>query len=153
MEMNIKQRGNVQIIYTFPDGYTPKRGHNQATEALRDRERVEKSPIKYQKIVQKKNRSFNKLMNCKTVDKFDHGTHPDYPKAKSNTLRAMKRGEVKAYCLAGAEIQYDPWTFVRKVVYQNRVLGSCSKSDIETLVRDGVVHQVYDQNGHLKYVR
>lgn len=153
MPTTMVQHGNVQFLFTCPDNVCAKRGVNPVTDELRDRERVDNSPMKYQRIVHKKTRAFNKLMNCKTVEKFDSGTHEEYPKAHFKRLRPMRREEVRAWIQAGAEIQADPWSFVRKIVYQNRVLGSCSDGDIKFLMRSGLVQQIQDRNGSMKYHR
>nr|DAH36786.1 MAG TPA: hypothetical protein [Caudoviricetes sp.] len=153
METTMKQNGNVQVICTMPSRYVPKRGVNQVTEALRDNKRLDNSGIKYHKREWKKTGKLSKMMDCKQVDKFDEGTHPEYPKRKSNGPRAMKRGEARAWCQAGAEIQYDPWNFVRKVVYQNKILGTVSRADVQSLMKDGVVRPMFDQHGHIKYCK
>lgn len=108
---------------------------------------VDRSPIKFQKIAGRKEKSFRKLMNCKSVDKFDEGTHADYQKANRKGLRQMTIGEVRAYCLAGAVITYDQWNFQRKVVFGSQVIGSCTKRVIDALVASGIVHETYTKNG------
>lgn len=153
METKMKLDGNVQIICTLPSRYVPKRGVNQVTEALRDNKRLDNSGIKYHKREWKKTRKIAKLMDCKQVDKFDRGTHPEYPKANFKTTRMMKRGEIRAWCQAGAEIRYDPWGQTRKIIYRNQILGSCTRADVVSLTQEGVVHQEYDQHGSMKYCK
>ena len=167
MEMTVKTENGKQLIFTCPSRYESR---NQSAKQYANRNRniivdgvqykasdpskrlnpmpsVDRSPLKFQKIAGRKDKSFRKLMNCKTVDKFDDGNHANYSKAKFNGLRQMTIREVRAYCLAGAVIVYDQWNFQRKVVFGNQVLGSCTKSVIDALVSSGVVHEAYTENG------
>lgn len=171
MEMSVKTANGKQLIFTCPSKYESR---NQSAKQYANQNRnitvngvqyrasdpskrlnpvpsVDHSPLKFQKIAGRKEKSFRKLMNCKSVDKFDEGTHANYQKAKFNGLRQMTIREVRAYCLAGAVITYDQWNFQRKVVFKNQVLGSCTKSVIDALVSAGVVHESYTENGGLCY--
>lgn len=147
MEMNVHTTGNAQIICTMPERFTPKQGKNPVSDSLRDRPWLDSTRPKYQKRDYKRTRSLTRAMNCKTVDKFDAGTHPDYPKAKLPSLRRISRGEIRSLCLAGAEIHYDPWAFTRKIIYNGHIMGACTMADIESLVQAKIVHQIPGQHG------
>lgn len=167
MEMTVKTENGKQLIFTCPSRYESR---NQSAKQYANRNRniivdgvqykasdpskrlnpmpsVDRSPLKFQKIAGRKDKSFRKLMNCKTVDKFDEGTHANYKSANCQGLRRMSISEVRAYCLAGAVITYDHWTFERKIVFENHVIGSCTKSVIDALVASGVVHETITVNG------
>lgn len=171
MGTTMRQVGNMQLIITAPDKFESRRqsaeryanstrkvvvngddytAHDPSAR-LNPNPRVDQSPMKFQKIAHKKTQSVKRLMNCKSIDKFDRGTHPEYPKAKPDALRRMKLAEVRSYCLAGAVIQYDQWTFQRKVVFENSILGSCTKGDIDALIREGIVKPEPIENGHIQY--
>ncbi|MDD6530629.1 MAG: hypothetical protein PUF41_11690 [Prevotella copri] len=167
METTMKTANGKQFIFTCPARFESRnQSANQYANQKRDivvngvrykasdpskrlnpAPSVDRSPLKFQKIAGRKEKSFRKLMNCKSVDKFDEGTHANYQKAKFNGLRQMTIREVRAYCLAGAVITYDHWNFQRKVVFKNQVLGSCTKSVIDALVSAGVVHESITENG------
>ena len=167
MEMSVKTVNGKQLIFTCPSKYESR---NQSAKQYANQNRnitvdgvqykasdpskrlnpvpsVDRSPLKFQKIARRKDKSFRKLMNCKSVDKFDEGTHANYKSATCKGLRRMSLSEVRAYCLAGAVITYDCWTFERKIVFGNHVIGACTKSVIDALVSDGVVHESITENG------
>lgn len=148
MVSTMTQKGKVQIICTLPDRYQPQRGYNQATEKLRSV--IPSGSSEYWH--NKHERSMSKLMNCKTVDKFDYVKgRPDSPKPPKKTLRPLKRNEVQAWLQAGGEIQVDPWKFTRKIVFRNHVQGKCTDADIAAMVKIGIAKPVSQPHGYVVY--
>lgn len=139
MGTNVKQRGNVQTV---------KRGRNNISRVLADREpRGPRAQYQNNKHLQ----SMSKLMNCKTVDKFDYGEHPNYPKAKPQRKRKLSRAELRSWMQAGAEIRVDKWAFVRNVVYQNHILGTCTDADLVALTEAGYMQPFDAPHGTVVY--
>ena len=141
MGLSVQINDGKMLICNLPSSNVKRGKELPIIRAMDPNPRVDRSPVKYQKIAHKKNQNLNSLMDCKHVDKFDHGTHKDYPRAKPEYLRPMSRGEVQAYIMAGAEIRYDRQTFQRKVCFQNHVLGSCTMADITAFMRAGLVRE------------
>lgn len=133
----------------------PKRGINPVTEKLSPPDRVEQSPLKFQKIAQKKERDFRRLMNCKNLDKFSvdrkEDVHKDYPHARPQRLRMLNRSEIRAHILAGGRIRYDPWAFKRTVEWKGRIMGTCTMADITELLQSGFLREVPVQFGYREY--
>ncbi len=141
MSLSVHINDGKMLICNVPSSNVKRGKELPIIRALDPNPRVDRSPVKYQKIAHKKNQNFNSLMDCKHIDKFDHGTHPDYPKAKPEHVRLMTRGEIRAYIMAGAEIQYDRQHFQRRVYFQNRLLGSCTMADINALLQEGLIRE------------
>lgn len=149
MTSTMTQKGKVQIICTMPDRYRPQRGYNQATEKLRSTIPSDHLADYYQN---KHERSVSKLMNCKSVDKFDYVKgRPDSPKPPKKQLRVLKRTEVQAWLQAGGEIQVDPWKFTRKIVFRNHVQGQCTHADLVAMVKIGVAKPIERPHGYVVY--
>lgn len=107
----------------------------------------------------KQEHSLARLMNCKTIDKFDYVPRKEQQnrsRMQKPTLEVcpkLKRESVRVLVMAGAEIYVDPWKHERKVIYNGYTKGSCGFDDIAALVRDGFIQKVPLPNGYFKYAK
>lgn len=141
MGLSVQINDGKMLICNLPSSNVKRGRELPIIRALDPHPSVDRSPLKFQKSVHKKNQDFKSLMDCKHIDKFDRGTHKANRDARINAPRLMSRGEVRAYILAGAEIQYDRQQGQRRVYFQNRLLGSCTMADIASFIRDGLVRE------------
>lgn len=149
MESKMQIRNGVQVIVTMPAPNTVKRGNNPVSGALRS---PAPNSIRAQNQRNKRERSMSKLMNCKSVDKFDF-VKVEHPKMQKTIpqRRLLSVGEIRAWIRAGAEIHVDPWKHTREIVYRNRILGSCTQADVVSLVKDGVAERYPVLHGFYVY--
>lgn len=154
--------GNLTIFRTSTKP-KPKTGKNPVSVSLatavhtRDGGTIFQKPI-YSNVWAeqrdlKNQRTVSRLMNCKTVDKFDYGEHPAYPKPEVEVCRKLERNTVIVFIQAGGEIHVDPWKHERKIIYKGAVQGQCGFDDVAALIRDGIVKRESLPNGYFKYVK
>lgn len=167
--VRISQSENRLTVSRFNGNVTrPKRGYNSASVSLATAVHTADGKTIFQKeiyrnsrIEQKRakhERSLSRLMNCKTIDKFDfvprkeQQNRPERPKPAPEVCTKLKRESVQALVMAGAEIYVDPWAHERKVIYNGYIKGHCGFDDIAALVRDDLIRKIELSNGYFKYV-
>lgn len=163
MTSTVIQNRNQQIICTTPERYMRGHGNNPVTEKLSDYRPMANRNKELRR--HKRDKSISRLMNCKTVDKFDAPPRgalrnadyvkgrPDNPKVPQNTARLLKPSDVQAWVQAGAEIHVDPWRFEYKIMYHDTVKGHCRYGDIVDLCNAGLIQKIRLQHGYEKYIR
>lgn len=166
--VRISQSENRLTISRFNGNVPhPKHGHNSVSVSLATAVHTADGKTIFRKEVYrnftaeqrrtKRDRSLARLMNCKTIDKFDFvpwKERQDRPKTQRPTMEVcpkLRRDSVQALVMAGAEIYVDPWKHERKVVYRGYTKGHCGFDDIAALVRDGVIQKIALPNGFFKY--
>lgn len=153
MTSTVFQFENQQIISTTPGRYQRGRGQNPVTEKLSDYKpgNNRKKELNWHR----RDKSLSRLMNCRTVDKFDYVDTKDRPKtqkSKQSGLHLMQYKDVKTWMQAGAEIHADPWRFEYKIMFRDQVKGQCRYGDIIALLNAGQAQKIRLPHGYMKFV-
>lgn len=164
----ISQSENRLTVSRYGTVTRPKRGKNSVSVSLATAVHTPDGKTIFQKEVYRnqnaeqrrasRNRSLSRLMNCKTIDKFDYvprkeqQNRPKTQKPTQEVCPKLKRDSVRALVMAGAEIYVDPWKHERKVIYNGYTKGQCGFDDIAALVRDGLIEKIPLPNGYFKYI-
>lgn len=167
--VRISQSENRLTVSRYGTVTRPKRGRNSVSVALATAVHTPDGKTIFQKEVYrnsrieqkrvKRDRDLARLMNCKTVDKFDYvpkkeqQNRPQMPKPTPVVCPKLKRDSVQALVMAGAEIYVDPWKHERQVIYNSYIKGHCGFDDIAALVRDGLIEKIPLPNGFFKYTK